>query len=247
MLSCAIPVLVASCKQYTCAGDVATLGSVHGGDALASLRRSLDAAARARQPRASAGCSPCDCCARDFYLLLFATMLPAGGPAAGGGAGAPPPALAPPAIAHGFTRCVLVGQDATLDYVYVNGGAKIVSALPLLGWVDASAISPGASAAPLLAIAAMVAAAAHAEWTAAPMVALLNLSELLAEPTLAFVGGCADALASLGVLDKVYQHSSDFFDAYELALARAPSPSPFLMRGLCGAGTESEAPRQVRR
>ena len=55
----------------------------------------------------------------------------------------------------------------------------------------------------------------------------LALSELLAGFALGFLGSCADAQASLGVLDKVYEHEGDFLDALELALARVPSPSPF--------------------
>ena len=46
----------------------------------------------------------------------------------------------------------------------------------------------------------------------------------------------ADALEGLGLLDKVYQRHSAFLDAWEVALPRVPSPSPFEL----GAGELSE-------
>ena len=62
----------------------------------------------------------------------------AGAAPAGGGALAPPAALALPAVAHVLTRCNIPGADNTLDYVYAPSGAKLVSAFPKLGWIDAN-------------------------------------------------------------------------------------------------------------
>jgi len=149
-------------------------------------------------------------------------------PAHGGAAlAAPPPVLVAPTIAHNFIRCYLVGADNTLDYLYTPGGAKIVSAFPTLGWLDASSLSPGAKAAPCLAIAAVTIPAAHGDWDGAVLQPLLALSELEAAFELIALSRFADALASLGVLDRAYLDRRAFLDAWEVALARAPSPSPF--------------------
>ena len=151
-------------------------------------------------------------------------------PAHGGAAlhvAAPPPVLVAPTIAHNFTRCALVGADNSLDYVYTPGGAKIVSAFPTLGWLDASSISPGAKAAPCLAIAAVTIPAAHGDWDGAVLQPLLALSELEAAFELNALSRFADALASLGILERAYLDRRAFLDAWEVALARVPSPSPF--------------------
>ena len=47
------------------------------------------------------------------------------------------------------------------------------------------------------------------------------------EPTLAFMQQCADGLDSLSVYDKVYHTTDVFLEAVELAVQRAPTPSPF--------------------
>ena len=61
------------------------------------------------------------------------------------------------------------------------------------------------------------------------MVVVMARSELVLSFTPAACGRMADALASLGVLDRTYSHSQVFLDAYETALARVPSPSPFVI------------------
>ena len=88
----------------------------------------------------------------------------AGAAPAGGGALAPPAALAAPAVAHGFTRCNIPGADNTLDYVHASNGAKLVSAFPNLGWIDAPSAAPGVKAAPALAIQAVTCCAASGDW-----------------------------------------------------------------------------------
>ena len=120
-----------------------------------------------------------------------------------------------------------MGAENELDYVHVSKQAKMVTSLPRLGWIDASSVAAGHVAAPFRSISAAAAAAAFADWDAAAMRPALALSELLAGFELGFLGRCADAQASLGVLDKVYEDEADFLDALELALARMPSPSPF--------------------
>ena len=121
-----------------------------------------------------------------------------------------PVVLAPPTIPHNFTFCRVVGADNTLDYVRTDQNSKLVTALPGLGWIDASSVVQGTKAAPFRAVAAAAAAAAHADWGAAAIQPMLVMTELLALPSVDFVSQCADALASLGVLDKTYKHSEDF-------------------------------------
>ena len=156
--------------------------------------------------------------------------LPPVAPAPGGGPAPPPaPPLPAPATPHSFTRCRIGGTDDTLDYVRVPAACKIVKALPDLGWVDASSASPGHMAAPILKIAFGACTAATADWATPPAAikALLMLSELLVAPSLPFLTRCADALDGLGVYDKVYKQTDKFLDAVELAVGRAPNPSPF--------------------
>ena len=156
--------------------------------------------------------------------------MPPPAPAPGGGPAPPPaPPLPAPATPHSFTRCRIGGTDDTLDYVRVPAACKIVKALPDLGWVDASSASPGHMAAPILKIAFGACTAATADWATPPAAikALLTLSELLVAPSLPFLTRCADALDGLGVYDKVYKQTDKFLDAVELAVGRAPNPSPF--------------------
>ena len=122
----------------------------------------------------------------------------------------------------------MVGADATLDYLCCPGAAKIVHSLPSLGWIDASSVGPGLKAAPCLAITA-VAAAAHFDWDAVALAPLMDRAELGASFTPTALSAFADGLASLGVFDRIYMHTIDFYGAYEVALARAPTPSPFLI------------------
>ena len=160
----------------------------------------------------------------------------AGAAPAGGGALAPPAALALPAVAHVLTRCNIPGADNSLDYVYAPNGAKLISAFPKLGWIDATSVAPGLKAAPALAIQGVTCCAAFGDWDGAALRPLLALSELTTSFTLAYMSRAADALEGLGLLDKVYQRHSAFLDAWEVALPRVPSPSPFEL----GAGELSE-------
>ena len=160
----------------------------------------------------------------------------AGAPPAGGGAPAPPAALAAPAVAHGFTRCNIPGADNTLDYIYAPSGAKLLSAFPKLGWVDASSVAPGCKAAPALAVQGVTCCSAFGDWDGAALQPALALSELTASFSLAYMSRAADALDGLGLLDRVYHHFQSFLDALEVALPRVPSPSPFEL----GAGELEE-------
>ena len=134
---------------------------------------------------------------------------------------------APATILHGFTRCRVVGADNSLDYVEVPAACNIVKAFPDLGWVDGP--TPGYQAAPMLALSFCSCAAATADWDTAAIKALLDLSELLVAPTLTFMQQCADGMDALGVYDKVYRTTEVFIEAAELAVQRAPVPSPFEM------------------
>ena len=148
----------------------------------------------------------------------------AGAAPAGGGANAPPAALNAPAVAHGFTRCNIMGADSSLDYVYAASGAKLVSAFPKLGWIDASSVAPGTKAAPALAVQGVTCCAAFGDWDGAALRPALALSELTASFSLAYMSRAADALDSLGLLDRAHQHFHAFLDTWEVALPRVPSP-----------------------
>ena len=116
-----------------------------------------------------------------------------------------------------------------MDYVATPANAKLVRALPGIGWVTIAG-APGAApmmAAPFMTVMGMVCAAASADWDDVLIAPFLGMSELLAEVTENFLSRCADALASLGVLDRTYLFNDDFMNAYEAALAHVPSPSPF--------------------
>ena len=154
--------------------------------------------------------------------LLYPNM--AGAPPAGGGAPAPPAALAAPAVAHGFTRCNIPGADNTLDYVYAPSGAKLISAFPKLGWVDASSVAPGCKAAPALAVQGVTCCSAFGDWDGAALPPALPLSELTASFSPAYMSRAADALDGLGLLDRAHHHLQSFLDALEVALPRVPSP-----------------------
>ena len=73
----------------------------------------------------------------------------------------------------------------------------------------------------------MTCCAAFGDWDGAVLRPLLALSELTACFTLAYMSRAADALDGLGLLDKVYLRFNAFLDAWEVALPRVPSPSPF--------------------
>ena len=88
-----------------------------------------------------------------------------------------------------------MGADPTLDYWACLAAAKIVQALPGLGWKDASAVLPGQMAAPGLIITAAVCPGAHFDWTAPAFQPVLLLSELLVGFTPASVSRFADGLA----------------------------------------------------
>merc|ERR1712185_831810 len=98
-----------------------------------------------------------------------------------GGAGVPPApaALVAPAIPHNFQRCVVVGADATLDYWACPANAKLVKALPGLGWIDASSVLPGFQAAPGSSISAAVCMGCHFDWSAPAFQPALQMSELV--------------------------------------------------------------------
>ena len=122
----------------------------------------------------------------------------AGAAPAGGGAHAPPAALVAPAVAHSFTRCNIPGADNTLDYIYASSGAKLVSAFPKLGWVDASSVAPGTKAAPALAVQGVTCCAAFGDWDGAALQPALLLSELTVSFSLAYMSRAADTLESFG-------------------------------------------------
>ena len=106
----------------------------------------------------------------------------------------PPAALALPAVAHVLTRCNIPGADNSLDYVYAPNGAKLISAFPKLGWIDATSVAPGLKAAPALAIQGVTCCAAFGDWDGAALRPLLALSELTTSFTLAYMSRAADAL-----------------------------------------------------
>jgi hypothetical protein len=143
--------------------------------------------------------------------------------AAAAAAATMPPA---PSVPHNFQRCVIPGRDATLDYLTCATAAKLVSAVPSLGWVDASSVGIGMMAAPAQAIASAVAAGVSADWDAAALAADLAQSELLAEFTPAALSGFADAWSMAKVFDRTYTKTSKLFDAQENALPSLPTPSP---------------------
>ena len=151
----------------------------------------------------------------------------AGAAPAGGGALAPPAALNAPAVAHGFTRCNLPGADNTLDYIYAASGAKLVSAFPKLGWLDASSVAPGSKAAPALAVQGVTCCSAFGDWDGAALQPALRQSELTVSFSLAYMSRAADTLDGLGLLDRAHHHFQSFLDTLEVALPRVPSPSPF--------------------
>ena len=149
----------------------------------------------------------------------------AGAAPAGGAVPVPPPALVAPAVAHGFARCIIPGADNTLDYLSTPGGAKMVSAFPDLGWINVPA-APGFKAAPALSIQGVTCCAAFSsDWTGPVLAPQLRLSELTACFSLAYMSRAADALASLGLLDKTFTRDRAFFDDWEVAMPRVPSPS----------------------
>ena len=84
----------------------------------------------------------------------------------------PPVALAPPAILHVFTRCNIVGQDNTMDFVHVDKTVLMVTAFPSM-WVDASSVVAGHVAAPFLMVSALACTAAFADWDD-PTIAAFN-------------------------------------------------------------------------
>ena len=72
----------------------------------------------------------------------------------GGAAGVLLPAFPAPAVPHNFARLLVPGADNTLDYVATPSNAKLVKALPDLGWVAVPG-APGVLqqvAAPFLAV-----------------------------------------------------------------------------------------------
>ena len=197
------------------------------------------ASVRSHVDRARVQCSQRQLCLHKGTFLFCLLHVPChsrgfSSPMAAPGAGAPIPAAAslpPPATPHNFIRVVVVGEDNTLDYLATPKAAKLIAAFPNLGWVDSSTAMAGTSSAPALAIAAVTCPAVNGVWgdaTCAPMEAM---SELTACFTPAACSRCADAEASLGLLDRVYLHTQDFYDALELLLSAQPSvlptPSPF--------------------
>jgi hypothetical protein len=143
-----------------------------------------------------------------------------------------PPALSPPAVPHVFTRVTLPGEDNTLDYVAVSAATAVVRGLPLLGWVDSSAVQANTRAAPLLSVAGCVCLSTYVEDKSSPVGrALLALSELLAVPTLVLLGRCADACESLRMFAVPLTNYDDWVDKLKPALARIPHPSPFILGG----------------
>ena len=154
---------------------------------------------------------------------------------AGGAAGLPAAPLAAllaaPATPHSFTRVVVAGTDSTLDYWATPASSKLVFAFPSLGWVDSSTAMVGTRAAPALVISAVTCPAATGAWGDAISAPVEAMSDLTACFTPAAASRFADAQASLGLLDRQYSHSQDFYDTFELLLSAQPSPlltpSPF--------------------
>ena len=146
---------------------------------------------------------------------------------AGGAAGFPAAAaLAAPATPHNFTRVVVAGTDSTLDYWATPANAKVVFAFPSLGWVDSSTAMVGTRAAPALVISAITCPAATGTWGDAIAAPVEAMSDLTAGFTPAAASRLADAQAALGLFDRQYSHSQDFYDAFELLLSAQPSPLP---------------------
>ena len=138
----------------------------------------------------------------------------------------PAAALPAPLVPHVFQRVTLAGRDNRLDYVACLGTAKVCTSLPNLGWVDASSAGAGMLAAPCLAI-SILASASHFKWDDATMAPLVQGSELVSTFSLATLSKHADGWAALKVLDRVHSTSESFWDAAEIAVGRAPVPSPF--------------------
>ena len=147
---------------------------------------------------------------------------------AGGAAGLPAAAaaLAAPATPHNFTRVVVAGADATLDYWATPANSKLVFAFPGLGWVDSSTAVVGTRAAPALVISAITCPAATGTWGDAVSAPVEAMSDLTAGFTPAAASRFADAQASLGLFDRQYKHSQDYYDRLELLLSAKPSPLP---------------------
>jgi hypothetical protein len=142
------------------------------------------------------------------------------------------PGLAPPAVPHRFAAIILPGADNTKDYVAVAFDAAIITGLPQLGWLDSSAVIAGTRAAPRLSIAGLVGLPAFLERLGDPAtIAMEQLDEVTMTPSLAFLDRCADCCASLALFDVAFTDTRSWAAQLSPALARLPSPSPFMLRG----------------
>ena len=137
--------------------------------------------------------------------------------------------LLPPAMPHIFTRCAPVGAEPEMDYLCVPTACGIYKALPTLGWIDVSIAHPGQAAAPALALQCVLGAPMHLDWGTVAADAAMKMPELTTTISLAAMGRFADAQEGLGIFAQIYTSSQAHLDALEVALPRAPSPSPFLL------------------
>ena len=120
------------------------------------------------------------------------------------------------------------GQDNELDYVAIAVSAAPVKGLPTLGWVDSSAVLANTRAVPLLSLSGAVCLPAFFEDGLAPASrTMLQLSEITAVPSLAFVQRCSEACEGLKLFATPLDHSMDWEGKLVPALRRVPSPSPF--------------------
>jgi hypothetical protein len=135
-------------------------------------------------------------------------------------------------VPHNFTAIILPGADNTLGYVAVAFDALVVTGLPQLGWKDSSAVVAGTRAAPRLTVAGAVCLPAFLEVLgAAATAAMEELLEITMWPSLAFLNRCADCCASLSLFDVALLNAREWRAKLSPALARLPSPSPFMLRG----------------
>ena len=146
----------------------------------------------------------------------------------GAGAVAPPPvvALPAPSTSHVLTRVTIPGLDPELDYVAVDAGASIIKAFPKIDWEESSALVANTRAAPLLVIAGVVCLPGHVDDLATPAAkTILDLAEVTAIPSLAFVERCADTCDSLGLFSVPLDTTVEFKNKLLPALARTPAPA----------------------
>jgi hypothetical protein len=120
------------------------------------------------------------------------------------------------------------GADNTLDYVSIPSACLVVQGLPLVGWLDSSAVIASTWAAPLLTLAGSLCLPAFLSRLGhGPTTAIEELGECTVRPSLGLLGRCADACASLGLFDVPKLNEREWTTHLSSSLVRLPTPSPF--------------------